>query len=84
VSEIEQEMRALSDAEKERWLRALLEELDGPPDAGDELAWLECPIAPVVHSAVTTRRDCRFCRAAAVGARELQRQIPAAHWIRRD
>ncbi len=31
VSEIEQEIRALPDAEKERLLRALLEELDGPP-----------------------------------------------------
>lgn len=41
VSEIEQEIRALPDAEKERLLRALLEELDGPPDASVELAWLE-------------------------------------------
>ena len=41
VSEIEQEIRALPDAEKERLLRALLEELDGPPDVGAEQAWLE-------------------------------------------
>jgi putative addiction module component (TIGR02574 family) len=40
VSEIEQEIRALPDVEKERLLRALLEELDGPPDAGVEQAWL--------------------------------------------
>jgi putative addiction module component (TIGR02574 family) len=41
VSEIEQEIRALPDVEKERLLRALLEELDGPPDAGAEQAWLD-------------------------------------------
>ena len=41
VSEIEQEIRALPDAEKERLLRALLEELDGPPDTGAEQAWLD-------------------------------------------
>jgi hypothetical protein len=41
VSEIEQEIRALPDDEKERLLRALLEELDGPPDSSVELAWLE-------------------------------------------
>jgi len=41
VSEIEQEIRALPDAEKERLLRALLEELDGPPDPGAEQAWLD-------------------------------------------
>jgi hypothetical protein len=41
VSEIEREIRDLPDAEKERLLRALLEELDGPPDAGVELVWLD-------------------------------------------
>jgi putative addiction module component (TIGR02574 family) len=41
VSEIEQEIRALPDPEKERLLRALLEELDGPPDTGVEEAWLD-------------------------------------------
>ena len=41
VSEIEQEIRALPDPEKERLLRALLEELDGPPDPGAEQAWLD-------------------------------------------
>jgi hypothetical protein len=41
VSEIEQEIRALPDVEKERLLRALLEELDGPPDAGAEQTWLD-------------------------------------------
>jgi putative addiction module component (TIGR02574 family) len=41
VSEIEQEIRALPDAEKERLLRALLEELDGPLDPGVEQAWLD-------------------------------------------
>jgi putative addiction module component (TIGR02574 family) len=41
VAEIEQEIRALPDAEKERLLRALLEELDGPLDPGAEQAWLD-------------------------------------------
>ncbi len=41
VSDIEQEIRALPAPEKERLLRALLEELDGPPDADAEQAWLE-------------------------------------------
>jgi putative addiction module component (TIGR02574 family) len=41
VSEIEQEIRALPDVEKERLLRALLEELDGPPEPGVEQAWLD-------------------------------------------
>ena len=41
MSEIEQEIRALPDPEKERLLRALLEELDGPPDPGAEQAWLD-------------------------------------------
>jgi putative addiction module component (TIGR02574 family) len=41
VSELEREVRALPDVEKERLLRALLEELDGPPDPGVEQAWLD-------------------------------------------
>jgi hypothetical protein len=42
VSEIEQEIRALPDIEKQRLLRALLEELDGPPDAGaSKLGWMK-------------------------------------------
>ncbi len=36
---IEQEIRALSAAEKETLLRVLLEELDGPADPGAEAAW---------------------------------------------
>jgi hypothetical protein len=40
VSEIEQEIRGLPDSQKERLLRALLEELDGPPDADAGQAWL--------------------------------------------
>jgi putative addiction module component (TIGR02574 family) len=41
VADIEQEIRSLPDSEKERLLRALLEELDGPPDPGADQAWLE-------------------------------------------
>lgn len=41
VADIEQEIRSLPDAEKERLLRALLEELDGAPDLGADQAWLE-------------------------------------------
>ena len=41
VADIEQEIRSLPDAEKERLLRALLEELDGAPDSGADQAWLE-------------------------------------------
>jgi putative addiction module component (TIGR02574 family) len=41
VADIEQEIRDLPDAEKERLLRALLEKLDGPPDPGAEQAWLD-------------------------------------------
>ncbi|HWG68445.1 MAG TPA: addiction module protein [Steroidobacteraceae bacterium] len=41
VFEIEQEIRTLPDPEKERLLRALLEELDGPPDTGVVEAWLD-------------------------------------------
>jgi putative addiction module component (TIGR02574 family) len=41
VSEIEREIRALERDDQEYLLRALVEELDGPPDAGVEQAWLE-------------------------------------------
>ena len=41
VADIEQEIRSLPDAEKERLLRALLEELDGAPDPDADQAWLE-------------------------------------------
>ena len=35
------EIRGLKPDEQERLLRALVEELDGPPDPGVEQAWLE-------------------------------------------
>jgi putative addiction module component (TIGR02574 family) len=38
---IEQEVRSLSDADKEALLRVLWEELDGPPDPDVESAWLD-------------------------------------------
>jgi Putative addiction module component len=41
VAEIEMEIRGLKPDEQERLLRALVEELDGPPDAGVEQAWLD-------------------------------------------
>ncbi len=41
VSAIQQEIRELTNAEKEEALATLIEELDGPPDAGAEAAWLE-------------------------------------------
>lgn len=41
VAEIEKEIRALSPGEQGQLLRALLEELDGPPDADVEQAWLD-------------------------------------------
>jgi putative addiction module component (TIGR02574 family) len=41
VAEIEREIRGLKPDEQERLLRALVEELDGPPDAGVEQAWLD-------------------------------------------
>lgn len=41
VAEIESEIRSLAPDEQERLLRALLEELDGPPDSGVEEAWLD-------------------------------------------
>jgi hypothetical protein len=41
VSEIEREIRGLERDDQEQLLRALLEELDGPPDPNVERAWLE-------------------------------------------
>jgi putative addiction module component (TIGR02574 family) len=41
LTEIENEIRALSPGEQEQLLRALVEELDGPPDTNVEQAWLE-------------------------------------------
>lgn len=41
IVEIEQEIRSLARPEQEQLLRALLEELDGPPDADAEPAWLD-------------------------------------------
>jgi putative addiction module component (TIGR02574 family) len=39
VSKIQQEIRALSFADKAELLRVLLEELDGPTDADADAAW---------------------------------------------
>jgi Putative addiction module component len=41
IGEIEDEVRGLSSRDKERLLAVLLEELEGPPDADAEMAWLE-------------------------------------------
>ena len=41
VSEIEKEIRGLERDDQEQLLRALLEELDGPPDPNVERVWLE-------------------------------------------
>jgi len=41
VAEIEREIRGLKPEEQEHLLRALVEELDGPPDPGVEQAWLD-------------------------------------------
>ena len=41
LAKIQQEIRALSDPEKEALLRLLWEELDGPSDPDVEAAWLE-------------------------------------------
>ena len=41
ISEIEREIRGLERDDQEQLLRALVEELDGPPDADVERAWLE-------------------------------------------
>jgi len=41
ISDIEKEVRNLDRPEQERLLRTLLEELDGPADAGADRAWLD-------------------------------------------
>jgi hypothetical protein len=41
VTELEKEIRALSSGEQEQLLRALVEELDGPPDTNVEQVWLD-------------------------------------------
>jgi hypothetical protein len=41
VSEIEKEIRGLERDDQEQLLRALVEELDGPPDPNLERVWLE-------------------------------------------
>jgi putative addiction module component (TIGR02574 family) len=41
ISEIEKEIRDLEPDDQEHLLRALLEELDGPPDHDVEQAWIE-------------------------------------------
>ena len=41
VAEIEAKIRALSPDEKADLIRSLIAELDGPPDADVEAAWLE-------------------------------------------
>jgi putative addiction module component (TIGR02574 family) len=40
LTEIEKEIRALASVDQEQLLRALVEELDGPPDPDIEQAWL--------------------------------------------
>lgn len=40
ITEIQEEIRRLSAAEKEEVLRTILEELDGPADPDAEAAWL--------------------------------------------
>ena len=41
VAELEEKIRSLSSGDKTELLRALVAELDGPPDADVERAWLE-------------------------------------------
>jgi hypothetical protein len=41
VATIQQDIRDLTDAEKEEILAMLIAELDGPPDEGVEASWLE-------------------------------------------
>jgi len=41
IAEIETKVRALSTDEKAHLIRSLIAELDGPPDADVEAAWLE-------------------------------------------
>jgi putative addiction module component (TIGR02574 family) len=40
-SEIERDIRALSDDERARLLKTLINDLDGPADADSDQAWLE-------------------------------------------
>jgi putative addiction module component (TIGR02574 family) len=41
LADIEREIRLLPDTDKERLLRTLLDELDGPTDPNVEKAWLD-------------------------------------------
>ena len=41
LADIERDIRALSDDDRAQLLKALINELDGPPDADAEQAWLE-------------------------------------------
>lgn len=41
IAIIQQEIRDLTVAEKEALLATLIEELDGPPEEGAEVAWLD-------------------------------------------
>lgn len=41
LTSLEQQIRELDSSDKEELLRVLIEELDGPPDANVEKAWLE-------------------------------------------
>ena len=41
LTQIQEEIRALSDSDKEALLRVLLEELDGPADPDVDAAWLK-------------------------------------------
>ena len=41
LQQIQDEIRGLSTSDKEALLRALWEELDGPPDPGVDAAWLD-------------------------------------------
>ncbi len=41
ITEIEEEVRSLADRDKERLLRMLLEELEGPADPDAETLWNE-------------------------------------------
>lgn len=41
VAELDARIRALDADDRAELIRALIEEIDGPPDAGVERAWLE-------------------------------------------
>ena len=41
LQQIQEEIRELSTSDKETLLRALWEDLDGPPDPGVDAAWLD-------------------------------------------